>query len=161
MILVNTSESVSGSVIELDTQTGKYKTDVNLDKLKAATGLGGFAILDGSQQSLVAIVVENKEFYLILGKERYLLSDKARLSCNSSKLGFGKTFELIDGNKKVLSFKYKPVVKSKLLRLLDFFYDPLDKEMDDIFLFLSCSYNDPDWRKSFGEKWGANLVGSG
>jgi hypothetical protein len=154
MILVNTSESVSGSVIEFDIQAGKYKTDVNLDKLKAATGLGGFAVINGPQQSLVAIIVENSEFYLIVGKEKYLLSDKSALNCTSSKLGFDKAFELTDDGKEVLSFSYKPVVKSKLLRFMDLFSDSLDKEMDDIFLFLSNSYNDPDWRNDFRLRWG-------
>lgn len=153
MVLVNTSESASGSIIELDLQTGGYRVEVSPKKLRSATGLGGFAVIDEGDKSLVALIFNNNKFNLIVGEDKWELDSGTVLNCTSNFGGFQKKFEIVHSNTVLCSLKYKLIVKSKLLNLLDFFSDSLDREMDDIFLFLSNSYNDQNWRKEFGEKW--------
>lgn len=119
-------------------------------------GVGSIKRL-GSNKQIVAIFADSNKLYCQIGKNNWDISKLGLTFVNRRVplfLGLLREFLVVDSSQKTL---FQTVYFDRFIfswkNWIDITYDEFDRQMDDIYLWLSREANDPNWKAELLARW--------
>ena len=143
-------------VYELDTENGKTL----ISQKKTVYGTGTIVRI-GLAKEVVAIFADAGKLYFQIGNRAWDIS-KFGLEFTNQKVpmlfGALRKFTVRDSRGNVLfSTLYMDRFLSNWKNWIDITYDEFDRQLDDIYLWLSEEVNSPGWKSELLKRWNAGV----